>query len=1322
MDDKIISNTSYTSKDFQTIYPELLDLVKKLTNKWDPSLSNESDPGVILLKLNALVADKNNYNIDKNVLECFPASVTQEGNARKLYDSLGYKMHWYRSANTTIGFQLVDSTNVTSYVVLKALECMVTDSNNEKVYTILEDVTLSPLASSMQKVYYANAIEGKVVDFTINGSTAVYLDNIDNDLRLYFTEKNVAENGIFIKSADDLYYNDWKRVDNIVSYPLGSKVFEFGVLPNSDTCYIQFPQDIANLLGDSCALNIKYILSSGLDGNIKPNTIDTFYSNIEIDNGDDGTTDIMGQIKIVQTAATLDGKDPETVDNAYTAYKKTIGTFNTLVTRKDYENFANSAEVDSSYLVSNCVVADRTCDLNCSTTVQTWAPNFNKEELLIATKDGSARLNAYNIVLYALNTGDGTYESTFIPNVDGTTQSLLEGMINDVKAVEHDFVAPLSNPYVENAILYLYKNLFKVTGQLITYEKVTQSEAREIEQKVKDTLQQQYNARMVTFGEEVDYSALIDTITSADSRIKTVALDIPKYQIQHVTGDGTANLANFEKLNIVAKMILAGNVQLFTFDDDFTYDFGQVDVTCMNTEESTDHEIRSITTKADISLKNDEIYTLKPNEVVQLYAPNYITKTEYSTYVKYNFYSSYTETLTDTKSISNSNWTISAGSKIASGSTIKTSAKVAGYKSNIVFTITDTITCTVDGVENTSIITDYFDGLTVKQNISALSGSTIAVGTVLAAGSIKDNNSIYKIEPNIDYILKDNELIKLQYTDTNNVVQTVDLTSGTIINISTGVSAAYVSNIAEMYNTNVDTYNNALVSGQFLHVKDLNTTTLPSGLKCYFILNNPSNTLSISANGSYILQENEYFAYTNSTSSELVLLGSGTMLRNTSDTDFEAAVDSPDTEALQNGDINAINWVTLGISLIATEMAIVTIGEGATIKVSGIKSGNGFELGNEPKYLVDEFDDKSYVLEVTLNEGKDDSATYTMYADSHSEMELVGINGKLVKKYTPYQISSKLNISATADSAQTIYENQSVVFNLDNNSTTTAEGNSDGLKLTFNYPTILAGGSDLDAAVLDENGELSYLLKAYTYKVDTEYTVQRDKGVLKIGSKDLSGSNAYTLPFTFDKQTEWLIPVYITFGSTDTSSASVSFFAGNKTIYPYGKTADENGIFAYKNGSYVLHIEPGNDALKDFKISVTGGTLNDTDVITVGAISKITGFNRDEIDVLPSDDNTYSQYDKFEVDAAEYSDSIKGYKAIVEMINYIISNSDKPNTMFDWTYRVPNSKKVLYPTLSSSFWNKNHVCNMYTIPQIDFSNTNKKSSKYDVAVNAYCIK
>ena len=103
--ESIIQNTSYTNKDFNSIYVELLDLVKKLTYKWDPSISNESDPGVILLKLNALIADKNNYNIDKNVLECFTCSVTQEGNARELFEQLGYSMKGTISAITAVALK-----------------------------------------------------------------------------------------------------------------------------------------------------------------------------------------------------------------------------------------------------------------------------------------------------------------------------------------------------------------------------------------------------------------------------------------------------------------------------------------------------------------------------------------------------------------------------------------------------------------------------------------------------------------------------------------------------------------------------------------------------------------------------------------------------------------------------------------------------------------------------------------------------------------------------------------------------------------------------------------------------------------------------------------------------------------------------------------------------------------------------------------------------------------------------------------------------------------------------------------------------------------
>jgi hypothetical protein len=56
------------------------------------------------LKLLAFIADKNSYNIDKNILECFMPSATQEESMRKLYDMMVYDMKYYQSAKTYIYF------------------------------------------------------------------------------------------------------------------------------------------------------------------------------------------------------------------------------------------------------------------------------------------------------------------------------------------------------------------------------------------------------------------------------------------------------------------------------------------------------------------------------------------------------------------------------------------------------------------------------------------------------------------------------------------------------------------------------------------------------------------------------------------------------------------------------------------------------------------------------------------------------------------------------------------------------------------------------------------------------------------------------------------------------------------------------------------------------------------------------------------------------------------------------------------------------------------------------------------------------------------
>ena len=103
-----LNNLSYTNKDFNSIYSELLEYAQKISYNWNPAESNESDPGVVLLKLAAIIGDKDNYNIDKNVLELMPASVTQLPNARQIFDQCGYTMKHYRAAEGTVTVDLKD--------------------------------------------------------------------------------------------------------------------------------------------------------------------------------------------------------------------------------------------------------------------------------------------------------------------------------------------------------------------------------------------------------------------------------------------------------------------------------------------------------------------------------------------------------------------------------------------------------------------------------------------------------------------------------------------------------------------------------------------------------------------------------------------------------------------------------------------------------------------------------------------------------------------------------------------------------------------------------------------------------------------------------------------------------------------------------------------------------------------------------------------------------------------------------------------------------------------------------------------------------------
>ena len=588
-----LSSISYTNKDFNSIYPELLELAKKLSSKWDPTVSNESDPGVVLIKTDAIIGDKNNYNIDKNILEAFPETVTQEVNARNMYNQLAYYMPWYRSAATDVTFKYIGEELTSSDEFSIPKYTMVADAKSEFVYTLIEE----PVFNKESTVVSAKALEGVIVDLKINGSDIITLANIDNKNRIYLDDYTVAENGVFISNVDTSDKTLWEKVDNLLITPLGTKCYEFGVDPRNEICYIEFPQDIANLI--DAGINIKYLVSNGSQGNISAKTLERFYQEDSVELNGESLPMNNETFQLQNVSAAVDGSDPQSISDAYLSYKKTVGTFNTLVTLRDYIN-----AIYSSGIVSNGIVADRTTDIQTAYTIITddevnpeqsfQTPIANAYASTIDalsdvstdyTRDGEPvslgellqeaislystyieeepkEMNAFDLKLYLLQ-NSGTianidqYEESFnmedIHFKDSIPTRQVLDYISEQKCVQHDFKEAKPNTPC------MYQNSYPLNIKIIATDKLTEAQVNEVKINIIKSLFNVVCSRAQEFGVEPQYDVIYDCIANADERIKTVILDDFEYITYAVYWDSESesfkqiplNIKEFNTTNIV---------------------------------------------------------------------------------------------------------------------------------------------------------------------------------------------------------------------------------------------------------------------------------------------------------------------------------------------------------------------------------------------------------------------------------------------------------------------------------------------------------------------------------------------------------------------------------------------------------------------------------------------------------------------------------------------------------------------------------------------------------------------------------------------------
>lgn len=658
-----ISNKSYINKDFASIYPELLDLAKKMSRRWDPETSNESDPGIVLLKLLGFVGDKLNYNVDKNVLECFMPSCTQESSMRKLCDMLGYEMGYYIAPEAQVTFSYSgDEEKWPEGVTFPALSTSVSDDGESVFYVLTEGLSM-PVKGDREP-RSAPAIQGTVSTLSAGDSQTIGLENLDDNNRVYFPVAGVAQNGVFVSNVNTdgtvPTSGFWRRSVNLNVEQVGSKVFKFGYDSSRGLPYIEFPDDIASLIGDG--LSIRYVVTDGVSGAVSAGMLTRLSSPKEATVGertysfvtdpDEASSDSPVNLVVNNPSASTPGANPETIDEAYNSFKRRIGTFDTLVTCRDYANFIYNMELSGQPVVSNVQVSDRRDDINRSWRVVTLTPNgqatvnANIENPSFGSSGKALDANTLCLYLfqpYASNTEAG-FAASFRSQGPTPRQEIVQEVESSATA-SHDYAGYGNESSIARANdIAAVKNYMTLEARLTTTYKVNAAEAADIETNVKRALVRDYNMREVDWGYEIPYESLLKTIQGADKRISSVSLAEPKLTTRIAYVDPQTAEVPFLSVSpdnpgsspyvaIMSKNILSGRIPLFDYDDSFEFDFGQ------SSDGGITGQARKVATAFVKQGGFSGDYALRANEVVQFLRPALSDVITYTAYVHYAYVS-----------------------------------------------------------------------------------------------------------------------------------------------------------------------------------------------------------------------------------------------------------------------------------------------------------------------------------------------------------------------------------------------------------------------------------------------------------------------------------------------------------------------------------------------------------------------------------------------------------------------------------------------------------------------------------------------------------
>lgn len=486
--DNELSKLSLTDRDYISIFEDLKNAIPDVSQVWNSN--DESDPGIVLVKLMSMLGDMLSYNQDKQALEVFPETVTQRKNAAQIFRLIGYKMHWYRSARCSVTLTNTNASPATvprftrfttgdetiTYTNIQQIELPSNTSNNGLEYNLelIQGIPRTPSKINGEVVPKPGEAWHTIYNYNVSSS-----DIIQN--RIYLDDQNVDESSILL--VDD-FNEEWIQVDNVDVMTATGKYFELRV-DEYDKPYLQ----IVNYWDrfDINRFKLFYILSAGINGQVTNNALTKATTSIVSISGTSENMEVsdISEDIIISNRESSFGYDPETPAEARKESAKYVNTYDTLVTLDDFTRAVSRMDG-----VAKCIALD-------------------------CTNDPDPDLESYVVKIYIVRT----------PEYEDADPSSYKEMINtniaDYKLMPLKIIVDLES------IMYVY---WTVSGEVYLKEPVSIDKAQDILVKINNQLTFDYDPQRTEFNTTLRFIDVIHSIEDADPLIDYVDINPITYE------------------------------------------------------------------------------------------------------------------------------------------------------------------------------------------------------------------------------------------------------------------------------------------------------------------------------------------------------------------------------------------------------------------------------------------------------------------------------------------------------------------------------------------------------------------------------------------------------------------------------------------------------------------------------------------------------------------------------------------------------------------------------------------------------------------------